>query len=166
MLFDPLAKALDPQRLAESEARFEGRIVLPAERLAELVEETPADVWVRLAFDWGPQHRPRVRGEVRAEAACLCQRCQEPLRCVLQSSWELIFAASDEQARSLGEEGLDCHHETGPLNLAAMIEDELMLALPMAPRHEPACAPLACAGQAPHPFAALKELFARDGHNK
>ncbi|MDA8362031.1 MAG: YceD family protein [Gammaproteobacteria bacterium] len=166
MLFDPLATALDPQRLAESEARFEGRIVLAADRLAALVEKTPADAWVRLVFDRGPWDCPRVRGEVQAEVICACQRCREPFPYTLESRWELVFATSDEQVRILGEEGLDCHHEPGPLDMAAMIEDELMLALPMAPHHEPACMPWVQTDEAPHPFAALKGLFARDGHDK
>ncbi len=166
MLFDPLARAPDLRRLAETEARFEGRIILATDRLAALVEERPADVWVRLAFDQGPRQRPRVRGEVAAEVTCLCQRCHEPFRYLLQGTWELVFAASDEEARILGEEGVDSCHETGPLDVAAMIEDELMLALPMAPRHEPACASLMQADTAPHPFAALKGLFARDGRDK
>ena len=53
-----------------------------------------------------------------------------------------------------------------PLDVLELIEDELILALPLVPRHEPHCpVPLAApegavsaAPEEPHPFAALAAL--------
>ncbi len=46
------------------------------------------------------------------------------------------------------------------MDLAALIEDEVIMALPIAPTHENACVELVTqSGEKPNPFAALKGLI-------
>lgn len=155
---------------------------------AVVIQDTPLHAFDRLAEealdgDWG-HVRWRIQGEVRpalgegkpthwihvtAQAALglTCQRC---LTCVvsplLVDRW-FRFVATEAQAAA---EDDGCEEdvlawEPRP-DLLSLIEDELLMALPLVPMHEHCPSPHPLAQQAlsqeaderPHPFAALARL--------
>jgi uncharacterized protein len=105
---------------------------------------------------------------VRATAELTCQRCLAPVRRVLESQSRLALVASDEAPVPADHEAVACDPQR--LDLAALVEDELLLALPLIARHADgeACA-LAAAAAAQvasdepaamrRPFAGLKDLL-------
>jgi len=105
--------------------------------------------------------------DVRATAEMTCQRCLAPLRRVLEAQAQLAFVASDEAPVPADHEAVDC--DPHRLDLAALVEDELLLALPLIARHaggEACKLPDAAATQAVangpatrRPFAGLKDLL-------
>ncbi|MBL8289944.1 MAG: DUF177 domain-containing protein [Rubrivivax sp.] len=99
-----------------------------------------------------------------------CQRCLQPVTVPLSVERRLRFVEGEDEAARLDEElEDDVLALTHRLDLRALVEDELLLALPLVPRHDtcpqlpdalrPAVAPPAdedSAAPAPeHPFAAL-----------
>ncbi len=108
--------------------------------------------------------------QLRATALLICQRCLGPVNRVMESESQLAFVDQDDAA--VPE---DCEAIVGDprrLDLAALVEDELLLSLPLIARHAPpeTCAMPADAGklvsqdgQAPdelrRPFAGLKDLL-------
>jgi uncharacterized protein len=75
----------------------------------------------------------------------------------------VFFVAGEDAAASLDAESEDDVLPLAPLDVKALVEDELLLALPLVPRHEacPEPLPFEPGPEAPaseHPFAALAAL--------
>jgi DUF177 domain-containing protein len=97
-----------------------------------------------------------------------CQRCLQPMDEALQVDRRFRFVRGEDEAARLDEVSEDDVLELPQrLDLHALLEDELILALPLVPRHERCPAPLPLrnddgAGEpAPRPFAALEALRRR-----
>lgn len=101
-----------------------------------------------------------------------CQRCLEAVEVPLHVGRELFFVEGEDAAAALDEESEDDVLNLEPaIDLRLLIEDELLLALPLIPRHGVCPAPLVQGQDADttppdeHPFAvlaALKRGNARD----
>ena len=125
---------------------------------------------------WRADGRQRpVRGGVpelwlhlQATAAVVleCQRCLQPMAHALRVDRQLRFVEGEDEAERLDEESDDDVLALPPAaDLLSLIEDEMILALPLVPRHEscPQPMPMAAADEgaeeeAPHAFAALAHL--------
>jgi uncharacterized protein len=172
------ARALDLRALCRDGATREGRWPLAGmARLAEsLYGPLPPDSVVR----WAAQglSRPVAGGEpelglqlgAQAVVPLQCQRCLQALAEPLVLDRRLRFVAGEDEAARLDEASEDdVLALPALLDLHALVEDELILALPLVPRHPGACPeplPLAAddAGAdepAAHPFAALQALRGR-----
>jgi len=102
-----------------------------------------------------------------AEVPLECQRCLQPMSERLQVQRRFRFVRSEDEAARLDEEAEDdVLALPARLDLHALLEDELILSLPIVPRHGvcPDPLPLATDGPfeevvpAPNPFAALAAL--------
>lgn len=137
-------------------------------RLVELLHESAdpaAPVQVSLALDLDESNRVLLAGQVTTSVTLGCQRCLGPV----EQSLDLTLALSSGEL----PEG-DFSADEGPVRLADLLEDELLLALAGGVRHESteACSPVAAqyleaAGDATPgmrtPFAGLKDLLDNDG---
>lgn len=171
---DPLR--LDVERFARQADHLEGRWPLGAfARLASWLSEPAADREVAWAVDGELVERAGADAEIwlrlRADAALslVCQRCMAPIDVPIALDRRLRFARDEANAATLDAELEDDVLElTRSLDLRTLIEDELMLALPLVPRHErcpddaPAALPREAAeaaeSLAASPFAALAAL--------
>jgi uncharacterized protein len=139
-------------------------------RLVESLAAVPVDETV--AWQARAQLRPVTGGEperwLHLQASTTvplqCQRCLGPLAQPIEVDRRFLFVADEDEAERLDEESEDDVLVLQPrLNLAELLEDELILALPIVPRHEGACPePLRPSGEDDtgrlHPFAALAAL--------
>jgi len=105
--------------------------------------------------------------EAHAHVTLQCQRCLQALHEPLAMQRRFRFVASEAEAERLDAESDDDHLVLEPrLDLRALVEDELILELPIVPRHEGECPeplPLAAVPAdeteaRPNPFAALAAL--------
>ena len=177
----PTETSVDPRRLdlrtlARQGAVLEGRLPQAGFlRLSQAVESAAqgADI------DWS------ARGELRAVKGCdpqvwlhlaaqaqaqlVCQRCLQGLIEPLSVARSFLFVPDEEEATRLDEEMEDDVLVLPRFfNVLELLEDELILALPIVPRHEVCPEPLqqpmddlgleGAGEQAPHPFAALAAL--------
>jgi uncharacterized protein len=173
--FDPLH--LDVEAFARSEAVLEGR--WPLSQLERLCASAapdepvhPDDVlaWeiegeLRSARGKDPEIWLRLRAQ--AEVSMTCQRCLKPVRVPLNVAQSIRFVAGEKAAEALD---FECEEDvlalTRSLNTQALLEDELLLTLPLVPRHERCPEPLIVGESAPleedcpNPFAALAGLKA------
>jgi uncharacterized protein len=150
----------------------------PLARLERLAQALAAPTDGAVAWSASASQRPVTGGEpelwlalkASVEVPLQCQRCLQTMTEALQVDRRFRFVRSEEQAAELDEESEDDVLALPPrLDLVALLEDELILALPIVPRHE-ACpqpllkpAPEADEEAAPHPFAALAALRGRSG---
>lgn len=85
-------------------------------------------------------HRERKRvsvvGTFTADSIMQCQRCMKPFSLALSGSFDLTFVVDEAAAQSLADEFdpviLD---DSGQIHVVDMLEDDLLLQLPVAPRH-------------------------------
>jgi uncharacterized protein len=173
---------LDPHRLdvaAFAAAKGELAGVWPAGRLARLAAATlaPPDGSARRDVAWrvsgerrvlaGAGAQPSLALEADTEVTLECQRCLQPMRVALQAERRVFFVEGEEAAEALDADSEDDVLALTPaLDLSGLVEDELLLALPLVPRHEECPEPLprafaedpAAIDPAEHPFAVLASL--------
>ncbi len=100
-----------------------------------------------------------------------CQRCLMPMTARMNIDRHFLFARDEDQAAQLDEESEDdVLVLVRQLDLTELVEDELILALPIVPRHQVCPQPLMQGSdngtdestliedKPPHPFAALAAL--------
>ncbi len=130
---------IDPDALADS-----GRILGGRAQWVDLgrleycgVRGVSPDVEVRFRAYREPGGAVLIAGDVTAEIAVTCQRCLGEL--VLPVGAELLVAVarSQREAVRLQEDYETIELDRGAqLSLAGLIEDELLLAVPLVPKHE------------------------------
>jgi uncharacterized protein len=124
----------------------------------------------------GERRRPKaVEPEIwlhlgaRAGVWMTCQRCLQPVRVAVEVERSIRFVQGEDAAARLDADSdddvLELEHS---LDLLGLVEDELLLALPIVPRHErcPIELPTSVAEDPvaeppPSPFAALESLKRR-----
>jgi uncharacterized protein len=168
-----LPEIVKPDALVQAAATLAGTVaVAHMSRLVPMLADTAAQAEVELSFGRNADHFRVIRGHVRAELVLVCQRCVRPMEFLVDSDIMLGLVATEDEAQRLPEryEPLIC--ATPTLDLHTVIEDELLLALPIVPMHpESVCATRAAPGatvtaasrdesdERRRPFAGLAELL-------
>jgi uncharacterized protein len=101
---------------------------------------------------------------INCDLTTLCQRCLNamPLKLILNFNY-LIGEVSDTDAEEVdvdNTDDYDLQQENKAMDLIALIEDEIIMAMPIAPMHEDGCTAIIMkSGENPNPFAVLKGLI-------
>ncbi len=152
LMLNQLPEFVDPMRLAETGQLLKGQVaVAKMPRLVTMlglvdldaswrteVLPSPAlgEVDVDLVFGIDGQGVRHVLGSVRAELGAVCQRCLQPMVLPFQANIALGMARTLDDAECLPGDYEPLMVVDGAVqSLAAIIEDELLLALPPAPMH-------------------------------
>jgi uncharacterized protein len=160
-----LPERIDPWRLARQHQILRGELPLAEmTRLRESVVASEGHAQLHWAFGVDAEQRFFIQGEVTAEVVMVCQRCLQNLRVPLRAHTRLIVLKPSQQDEDLASEWEPLFVTETPLLLRVLVEDELLLALPIVPRHE------VCprhdyraedddeAARKPNPFAVLAQL--------
>ena len=132
-----LPEHIDPWKLARRGEHLTGQLRLAGlDRLADAVHGVGQQVEISWHFDLDSRNRPTITGELHAEVRMVCQRCLEPLTVVLEAPQHLVLVSSGEEEPDLESPWEALEVPATGLMLAELVEDELLLALPVAPRHE------------------------------
>ncbi|WP_172597654.1 YceD family protein [Sulfuriflexus mobilis] len=144
---DRLPEHIEPLRLARSGRVLQG--VLPLSRMARLMDsidaDTGGDVEVELSFAINDRHVPCVRGHLRTAVGLQCQRCMQEMSWPVDNQFELLIVESEAEAEQLGEECEVLLLDEQLISLSDLVEDEILLSLPIVPKHQ---AGTACADNA------------------
>jgi len=114
---------------------FQGQIDVEAlPRLGELLASKAATIGVQFEFKHSDYDTPMVGGEMQADLEMECQRCLQAMPISLQVEFKLLVDAPDDIVR---ESSLDTvYSEDGFIDIFEVVEDELILALPLVALHE------------------------------
>lgn len=138
-----LPKEIDPFRLAQNGLKLEGQIPqaeLP--RLMKSLHSSNGVVNVKLAFDTDEIGTPYMRGEFKTTVSIMCERCRQAMTLELNVDCLLALIIGERKIEGLAEQYDPWVLENSdPVLLSAVIEDELILALPLVPRHDEMCLP-------------------------
>lgn len=138
MSSSPLPEHLVHDMFTEVGTRFQGRLprALMSRLSAEaVVADESARVHVALRAFRDEQGRQRLVGSVSGAITLRCQRCLQPYEQPLEAEVALQRVTSEDEAGSLSPEFDPLLMPGGRLVLAAVVEDELLLAMPAIPRH-------------------------------
>ncbi len=170
----PLPVKIDPLHLAQQSACISGTLTLRSmERLCQCLVSSEGQVEASLSFSRDASRQLLITGTIVAMVQMTCQRCLQPVDVDIDTAFTLAIISSEEAAARL-QEGYEAYElDTEYLFVKDVIEDELLLSLPMAAAHEDqvACDAVmlerlkpeileieAVAEEKPNPFAALKQL--------
>ncbi len=139
MLKSPLPNTIEPLKLVAKRTCMKGCIELGLlQRLRpELVGESEKNlVDVELVFAKSPDGLATASGFARADMFLVCQRCLNPMAFRVDAVINWVFV-SDETLMSqvpASSEAILLNEET--ISLFDLIEDELLLSLPVIPMHQ------------------------------
>lgn len=134
-----LPRQVDPRKLVVQDAVLAGLVPgASLERLGESVAIVGEHATESLAFARDEEGRPIVEGEVHLEVCTQCQRCLQPMNLELVSNTRLAIVWDEEHAEKLPS-SLDPWIVPGDAaDLFGLVEDELLLALPIVAFHDEA----------------------------
>jgi uncharacterized protein len=112
-------------------------------RIRDRVLDGPAPVAWRIDGSADSQGRPALTVALDGEIQLECQRCLQALAWPVHQRTALVLARDEsDMARLDADSDDEVVLAATPLDPAQLVEDELVLALPYAPRHaDGACAP-------------------------
>lgn len=130
----PPDRPLDVLGLARDRALVEREFPIAGfarlrDRLAEPTGQARARAQFGLAGEW-----PIVQLALEADVVMSCQRCLKPVRRRVASQSQLVFAPEDAPELPGDYEAIG--GDPRMVDFAALVEDELLLGLPLIPRHE------------------------------
>lgn len=165
-----LARSLDYRRLALAGQTLDGQLYmwqLPR-TMATIEAQRDRRVSVELQFVEGGQRRVRLTGRAWGQLELQCQRCLELFETTVSATIAGVVVTSDDAAASVPREDEPIMAEEGILDVHALVDDEMLLALPLVARCDrPACraeydidepSESAVDEEKPNPFAALAAL--------
>ena len=127
----------DASRLARERGMAEGSVdahELP--RVADLLSDGPATVAWRIEGTADPSGRPALRIALQGSVTLACQRCLADFAWPIDQATEVLLARDESELATLdADSSLEVVLAHGPTDPLTLVEDELVLALPFAPRH-------------------------------
>ena len=138
MLNDPIPPHVDPRKLADRGTSLQGELLLAdLERLCDPLSDTVGTVQAKFVFERDERKSVVIHSFIDTEVKMVCQRCLELVTLPIHSecSYAVVKEGANTQSLPKGYDVLELGED--PLDLHALIEEELLLALPIVPAHHP-----------------------------
>lgn len=168
-MFGVLPDRIAADQLLATGGRLHGQIALGRlRRLTESLETAPAANAIAIAdLELLPDQQGdgRLQGRIQATLNLRCERCGKPMEWPVSTTIRLYLVGSEAAAARLPDDA-DYVVAAESLNVLELIEEELLLALPLAARHPAGTpcgdnvrqGPVAESGDRTSPFDILKKL--------
>jgi len=132
----PGHERVDVDVLADEGAGLERRYpIAHFARLADTVSDSQGEAVVRFDFLRAGDGVPACGMELEAVVTLTCQRCLEPYEQPLRSEAKLAFVTGDEDGGQVPEGYEVVPAPRGRVDLLELVEDELLLSLPVVALH-------------------------------
>lgn len=131
-----LPQKVDPFRFAENEISLEG--VIPIKdmvRLSPSLGSNEGQVEVHVTFGMDEQGTRFIRGHYSAHVVLQCQRCMETFENEVSGNLLLGMVTAEEAISELPKNYDPIVIKEGSLSIQDVIEEELILSLPIVPMH-------------------------------
>ena len=136
-MFDP--NEIDPQRFCKLAQTWE--VDASLSQFPRLVPEfTHGQLFCRISGRTDQHSGCVLRVEIRGEVGLTCQRCLSGLTHEVAIACDVYLAANEaelERRSSEVESGADVILRSAKMSLVELIEEEVLLGLPLAPMHPP-----------------------------
>ncbi|MCA0891913.1 YceD family protein [Microbulbifer agarilyticus] len=135
-----LPRRIDARKLVQRGQELDG--IVPHDALPRLTASTESiegDVTVSLAFARDLQRHQVATGHLELTVNLLCQRCLQPVSELIEADVALGFVWSEEQGNALPKSLDPVIQDGDELDLYQVLEDEILLNLPMVAYHDWDC---------------------------
>nr|WP_090442398.1 YceD family protein [Pseudomonas benzenivorans] len=129
---------VDPRKLADRCTTLEGVVPLAdLPRLRDPLADNQGVVSAKFVFERDERNAVVIHSELEVEVKMVCQRCLELVALPVHSAcdYAVVKEGANTQSVPKGYDVLELGED--PLDLLALIEEELLLALPIVPAHDP-----------------------------
>ena len=123
-----------------------------------------ATIHFTLTGDYKRFRQPSLHLHIKSQLPVICQRCLDEMLINLDLNFDYLLSDSTINEIEANEvessDEIDWLEINSEMNMHELIEDELLLAMPIAPAHDGPCNNLSMQiGEKPNPFAVLKGKF-------
>ena len=162
---DKLHRFYQIQKQVSQRSCYHGVIALKElSRLTSMLHSDHAEVSVNFEICRGDFDSPAIKGHVETELAIECQRCLKPVDLAIELDFKLLIDAADDEVKQSGLDTL--YSKEGVIDIFDVVEDELILGLPLVALHEDdrcneywrISENMPQAGATENPFLALQKL--------
>ena len=108
-------------------------------RINEIANNNSDKIKVNYSFYVENKTTPCLDGEISLNIYLTCQRCLEALPLSLEHNFGLAFVKKENQAEELSKHLEIYLFENEELSLIDLISDEILLSIPMVPKHNLDC---------------------------
>jgi len=164
----PLPRVIEPLKLVEQHIDLDGTVPLSeCDRLQEALLGCDGDIQVSLRFNKDEQGLRVITGTLQADVLLECQRCLQPFGQTVRGDIQLAIARHEDAVESLPRHYDPLLLEAPEIELWPLIEQELLLSLPIVAIHPEGECSIDSTYQEkddelkqdkPNPFAVLAEL--------
>ena len=137
-------------------------------KISEISSNKSDNIRVDLSFYLKNNKTPCVDGIIELDIVLVCQRCLDDLSIVLKVNFNLAFVKHDQQSEELDSNYEIYVTEEDELVTQDLISDEILLSIPMVPKHDYDCmakinTQKTVKEKAENPFAILKRIQIANG---
>jgi len=130
---------LNFRQKAKTGFEIQGKLpIKQLKRLNDVLLSDTGDAQVELKFGFAG-HIPFIQGHISAELQLKCQRCMQSMQHNIDNDFKLGLVLNEEQMNNLPDDFEPYLVEDDINHLHDMIEDELLLSLPLVAMHEFEC---------------------------
>ena len=112
-------------------------------RLSEFLHDNHGQAEVSLSFGKDDAGHCLITGSLKADVRMVCQRCLDATAVKLASDFAIKVAETDKEALDIGRSSANTleqlevvRSEEGELDLLSLVEDELIMSLPIVASHD------------------------------
>ncbi len=134
-------------------------------RLAAVCADSEGELVWRVSGTVNKRNQAQLMLSVSGTVNLMCQRCLSPLVFGFDSETAVLVARTEEQADEMegalgNEDSVEVVVADGKINVLDLIEDEVLLSLPLSPRHEicPDSSGDSLKSERESPFSVLEKL--------
>lgn len=139
-----LPRQINPRKFAQQGIAVSGSLPLAAlTRANDMLASDEGNIHVDLVFGLDEQKLLVVSGQIDVRVQQICQRCMEPLWISDTYELQLAIVWDEEAATKLPKVYDPWIVGEDPVDVYQIIEDELLLSLPIVSYHEEDCVPQA-----------------------
>jgi len=135
------------------------------ERLHSYLVNTSGELAYLITGQFDEHNRPILRLSIDGSVDLSCQRCLKKMEYGLELETELLLVRNEDELSRYDEDiFVDAIQASNELNVLTLIEDEIILSLPISPRHQDTKCHLSIITEThettmkEHPFTALASL--------
>lgn len=133
---ESLPQKIDPFRFADNATRLKGFFSIEKmSRLSESLEKNQSKVEVTILCDVDGQGNRFLKGHLYAQLDLKCQRCMQPFDYEIITDFLWGIVQTEEEADTLPKDYDPIVVKGAELFIQDLIEDELIISLPIVPMH-------------------------------
>ncbi|VAW77098.1 COG1399 protein, clustered with ribosomal protein L32p [hydrothermal vent metagenome] len=135
-MLDCLPERVEPVGLADAGRSFRGELEIRSlRRLAPLLADQDGKLHAQIEFRLDERCIRVLQGQVEGQIQLTCQRCLEPVKFAVNVAFVLGIVGSENEIAGLPEGYEPLMVDGEPQLTSALIEDEILLAVPAVPVH-------------------------------